>query len=73
SDDKTIYDYYDSVSKKKIPKQDWMREKLPSKEQFKVNVDILVESMRHNNTGDGPHLHLNKSMTKYLLNAHMNV
>uniref|UniRef100_A0A4W5Q1K8 Ig-like domain-containing protein n=1 Tax=Hucho hucho TaxID=62062 RepID=A0A4W5Q1K8_9TELE len=56
-------DYYDSVSKKKIPKQDWMREKLPadywekgtqsrkSKEQwFKVNVNILMERMRHNNT-----------------------
>ncbi|XP_042151511.1 H-2 class I histocompatibility antigen, Q10 alpha chain isoform X8 [Oncorhynchus tshawytscha] len=60
--DKQI-DYYDSVSKKKIPKQDWMREKLPadywdkgtqsrkSKEQwFKVNVNILMDRMRHNNT-----------------------
>ncbi|XP_070970157.1 class I histocompatibility antigen, F10 alpha chain-like isoform X3 [Oncorhynchus clarkii lewisi] len=60
--DKQI-DYYDSVAKKKIPKQDWMREKLPadywdkgtqsrkSKEQwFKVNVDILMKRMRHNNT-----------------------
>nr|ACI67758.1 Class I histocompatibility antigen, Non-RT1.A alpha-1 chain precursor [Salmo salar] len=27
--DKQI-DYYDSVAKKKIPKQDWMREKLPA-------------------------------------------
>ncbi|XP_014032768.2 major histocompatibility complex class I-related gene protein [Salmo salar] len=56
-------DYYDSVSKKKIPKQNWMREKLPadywekgtqsrkSKEQwFKVNVNILMDRMRHNNT-----------------------
>uniref|UniRef100_A0A4W5KRL0 Ig-like domain-containing protein n=1 Tax=Hucho hucho TaxID=62062 RepID=A0A4W5KRL0_9TELE len=56
-------DYYDSVVKKKIPKQDWMREKLPadywekgtqsrkSKEQwFKVNVNILMDRMRHNNT-----------------------
>ncbi|XP_029587646.1 major histocompatibility complex class I-related gene protein isoform X2 [Salmo trutta] len=56
-------DYYDSVAKKKIPKQDWMREKLPadywekgtqsrkSKEQwFKVNVNILMDRMRHNNT-----------------------
>eukprot|EP00063_Salmo_salar_P022352 XP_013997187.1 PREDICTED: H-2 class I histocompatibility antigen, Q10 alpha chain-like [Salmo salar] len=56
-------DYYDSVDKKKIPKQDWMREKLPAdywekgtqsrkrKEQwFKVNVNILMERMRHNNT-----------------------
>ncbi|XP_055750336.1 H-2 class I histocompatibility antigen, Q10 alpha chain-like isoform X17 [Salvelinus fontinalis] len=60
--DKQI-DYYDSVDKKKIPKQDWMREKLPadywekgtqsrkSKEQwFKVNVNILMDRMRHNNT-----------------------
>ncbi|KAM9419503.1 major histocompatibility complex class I-related gene protein-like isoform 5-T5 [Salvelinus alpinus] len=60
--DKQI-DYYDSVSKKKIPKQDWMREMLPadywekgtqsrkSKEQwFKVNVNILLDRMRHNNT-----------------------
>eukprot|EP00063_Salmo_salar_P057930 XP_014032765.1 PREDICTED: H-2 class I histocompatibility antigen, Q10 alpha chain-like isoform X2 [Salmo salar] len=60
--DKQI-DYYDSVAKKKIPKQDWMREKLPadywekgtqsrkSKEQwFKVNVNILMDRMRHNNT-----------------------
>ncbi|KAM9419542.1 major histocompatibility complex class I-related gene protein-like isoform 6-T6 [Salvelinus alpinus] len=56
-------DYYDSVSKKKIPKQDWMRATLPadywekgtqsrkSKEQwFKVNVNILMKRMRHNNT-----------------------
>ena len=63
-------DYYDSVDKKKIPKQDWMRDKLPadywekgtqsrkSKEQwFKVNVDILMNRMRHNNTGEKPHLH----------------
>jgi hypothetical protein len=63
--DKQI-DYYDSVAKKKIPKQDWMREKLPadywdkgtqsrkSKEQwFKVNVDILMKRMMHNNTGEG--------------------
>ncbi|XP_071230611.1 major histocompatibility complex class I-related gene protein-like isoform X2 [Salvelinus alpinus] len=62
--DKQI-DYYDSVDKKKIPKQDWMREKLPadywekgtqsrkSKEQwFKVNVNILMDRMRHNNNTD---------------------
>ncbi|XP_045078028.1 major histocompatibility complex class I-related gene protein [Coregonus clupeaformis] len=60
--DKQI-DYYDSVAKKKIPKQDWMRDKLPadywekgtqsrkSKEQwFKVNVNILMDRMRHNDT-----------------------
>ncbi|XP_064839775.1 H-2 class I histocompatibility antigen, Q10 alpha chain-like isoform X6 [Oncorhynchus masou masou] len=56
-------DYYDSVAKKKIPKQAWMSEKLPadywdkgtqsrkSKEQwFKVNVNILMDRMKHNNT-----------------------
>ncbi|XP_036808708.1 major histocompatibility complex class I-related gene protein isoform X6 [Oncorhynchus mykiss] len=60
--DKQI-DCYDSVAKKKIPKQDWMREKMPadywdkgtqsrkSKEQwFKVNINILMDRMRHNNT-----------------------
>ncbi|KAK6323750.1 hypothetical protein J4Q44_G00060890 [Coregonus suidteri] len=58
-------DYYDSVAKKKIPKQDWMREKLPadywgkgtqsrkSNEQwFKVNVNILMDRMRHCYDGD---------------------
>ncbi|XP_066580146.1 class I histocompatibility antigen, F10 alpha chain isoform X2 [Amia ocellicauda] len=61
-DDNQI-DYYDSASKMKIPKQDWMREKLPadywekgtqsrrSKEQwFKVNVGILMDRMRDNRT-----------------------
>ncbi|XP_028978589.2 major histocompatibility complex class I-related gene protein-like [Esox lucius] len=56
-------DYYDSDVKQKIPRQDWMKEKLPpdywekgtqsrkSKEQwFKVNVNILMERMKHNNT-----------------------
>nr|XP_055074960.1 zinc-alpha-2-glycoprotein-like isoform X6 [Misgurnus anguillicaudatus] len=54
-------DYYNSKEQKKIPKQDWMKEKLPqdywekgtqsrkSKEQwFNVNVNILMERMRHN-------------------------
>ncbi|XP_062385626.1 H-2 class I histocompatibility antigen, Q10 alpha chain-like isoform X2 [Sardina pilchardus] len=54
-------DYYDSKHQAKIPQQDWMKEKLPadywekgtqsrrSKEQwFKVNVNILMERMRQN-------------------------
>ncbi|KAK3526822.1 hypothetical protein QTP70_034612 [Hemibagrus guttatus] len=56
-----MIDYYDSKTQVKIPKQDWMREKMgqdywdkgtqsrKSKEQwFKVNLDILMERMRHN-------------------------
>nr|XP_055053148.1 H-2 class I histocompatibility antigen, Q10 alpha chain-like [Misgurnus anguillicaudatus] len=59
-DDRQI-DYYDSKEQKKIPKQEWMKENLPadywekgtqsrkSKEQwFNVNVNILMERMRHN-------------------------
>ncbi|XP_065146980.1 class I histocompatibility antigen, F10 alpha chain-like isoform X5 [Paramisgurnus dabryanus] len=59
-DDRQI-DYYNSEEQKKIPKQDWMKEKLPqdywdkgtqsrkSKEQwFNVNVNILMERMGHN-------------------------
>ncbi|KAK3526823.1 hypothetical protein QTP70_034613, partial [Hemibagrus guttatus] len=59
-DDREL-DYYNSKTQVKIPKQDWMREKMgqdywdkgtqsrKSKEQwFKVNVDILMERMRHN-------------------------
>ncbi|KAB5565279.1 hypothetical protein PHYPO_G00239320 [Pangasianodon hypophthalmus] len=54
-------DYYSSKTQAKVPRQTWMREKMPqdywdkgtqsrkSKEQwFKVNVDILMERMRHN-------------------------
>ncbi|KAF4081753.1 hypothetical protein AMELA_G00164730 [Ameiurus melas] len=56
-------DYYSSKTQAKVPKQHWMREKMPqdywekgtqsrkSKEQwFKVNVDILMDRMRHNKT-----------------------
>ncbi|XP_036433849.1 class I histocompatibility antigen, F10 alpha chain-like [Colossoma macropomum] len=56
-------DYYNSKDQVKVPKQDWMREKLQpdywdkgtqsrkSKEQwFKVNVEILMQQMRHNQT-----------------------
>ncbi|KAL6473445.1 hypothetical protein MHYP_G00170060, partial [Metynnis hypsauchen] len=60
-DDRAI-DYYSSKEQVKVPKQDWMREKMQpdywekgtqsrkSKEQwFKVNVDILMQRMRHTN------------------------
>ncbi|MCJ8735529.1 hypothetical protein PDJAM_G00248170 [Pangasius djambal] len=56
-------DYYSSETQAKVPKQTWMKEKMPqdywdkgtqsrkSKEQwFKVNVDILMDRMRHNKT-----------------------
>ncbi|XP_066522963.1 zinc-alpha-2-glycoprotein-like [Hoplias malabaricus] len=61
-DDSEI-DYYNSKDQMKIPRQDWMREKMQedywekgtqsrkSKEQwFRVNVDILMQRMRHNQT-----------------------
>ncbi|XP_017340705.1 major histocompatibility complex class I-related gene protein [Ictalurus punctatus] len=61
-DDREL-DYYTSETQSKVPKQHWMREKMPqdywekgtqsrkSKEQwFKVNVDILMERMGHNKT-----------------------
>ncbi|XP_036419067.1 class I histocompatibility antigen, F10 alpha chain-like isoform X2 [Colossoma macropomum] len=61
-DDREI-DYYNSKEQVKIPKQDWMKEKLQpdywdkgtqsrkSKEQwFKVNVEILMDRMKHNQT-----------------------
>ncbi|KAL7858768.1 hypothetical protein AOLI_G00188700 [Acnodon oligacanthus] len=61
-DDRAI-DYYNSKEQVKVPKQDWMREKMQadywvkgtqsrkSKEQwFKVNMDILMQRMRHNQT-----------------------
>ncbi|XP_036436939.1 class I histocompatibility antigen, F10 alpha chain-like isoform X2 [Colossoma macropomum] len=60
-DDREI-DYYNSKEQVKVPKQDWMKEKMQpdywdkgtqsrkSKEQwFKVNVDILMQRMRHTN------------------------
>ncbi|KAF4081764.1 hypothetical protein AMELA_G00164740 [Ameiurus melas] len=61
-DDREL-DYYTSKTQAKVPKQHWMREKMPqdywekgtqsrkSKEQwFKVNVDILMDRMGHNKT-----------------------
>ncbi|KAL7868702.1 hypothetical protein SRHO_G00100860 [Serrasalmus rhombeus] len=61
-DDREI-DYYNSKEQVKVPKQEWMKEKMQpdywdkgtqsrkSKEQwFKVNVEILMKRMRHNET-----------------------
>ncbi|KAI5100962.1 major histocompatibility complex class I ZHA precursor, partial [Silurus meridionalis] len=61
--DDRVIDYYDSETQVKVPKQDWMKEKMPqdywekgtqsrkSKEQwFRVNLEILMERMRHNKT-----------------------
>ncbi|KAM4631414.1 class I histocompatibility antigen, F10 alpha chain-like [Polymixia lowei] len=61
--DGRMIDYYDSLKKKKVPKQDWMGERLgadywdtgtrscQSKEQwFKINIDILMKRMRQNDT-----------------------
>ena len=62
--DDRIIDYYDSVDQRKIPKVDWMKEhlsadyweegtqSLQSKQQwFKVNIEILMDRMRQNDTG----------------------
>ncbi|RXN24390.1 MHC class I antigen [Labeo rohita] len=59
-DDRQI-DYYNSKDQRKIPKQDWIKEKMQqdywekgtqsrkSKEQwFNVNIDILMKRMGHN-------------------------
>ncbi|KAF1382079.1 hypothetical protein PFLUV_G00160710 [Perca fluviatilis] len=58
-----MIDYFDSDNQKKVPKQAWMKEQLPedywdkgtqsrqSKQQwFRVNIDILKERMRQNET-----------------------
>ncbi|XP_044028265.1 H-2 class I histocompatibility antigen, L-D alpha chain-like [Siniperca chuatsi] len=58
-----MIDYFDSENQKKVPKQTWMKERLPadywdkgtqsrqSKQQwFKVNIDILMHRMRQNDT-----------------------
>ncbi|XP_044190654.1 BOLA class I histocompatibility antigen, alpha chain BL3-6-like isoform X3 [Thunnus albacares] len=65
--DSRMIDYYDSDLKKKIPKEPWMKERLPedywekgtqsrlSKQQwFKVNIDILKKRM--NQTDDDVHI-----------------
>ena len=62
--DGRMIDYFDSDNQKKVPKQAWMTERLSadywdkgtqsrqSKQQwFKVNIDILKERMRQNDTG----------------------
>ncbi|KAL3984454.1 hypothetical protein ACER0C_016079 [Sarotherodon galilaeus] len=59
--DNRMIDYFDSEHQAKVPKQEWMRERLPadywdkgtqsrkSKQQwFKVNIGILMERMRQN-------------------------
>ncbi|XP_042362398.1 H-2 class I histocompatibility antigen, Q10 alpha chain-like [Plectropomus leopardus] len=61
--DNKMIDYFDSETQKKVPKQDWMKERLPpdywdkgtqsrqSKQQwFKVSIDILMKRMRHNDS-----------------------
>ncbi|XP_056612029.1 major histocompatibility complex class I-related gene protein-like, partial [Triplophysa dalaica] len=61
-DDKQI-DYYDNIEQKKIPKQQWMKEKMPadywekgtqsrkSKQQwFNVNINIVMERMRQSSS-----------------------
>ncbi|KAL3984451.1 hypothetical protein ACER0C_016076 [Sarotherodon galilaeus] len=66
--DKRMIDYFDSEHQVKVPKQEWMRENLPadywdkgtqsrkSKQQwFKVNIGILMERMRQNDSAS-PHV-----------------
>ncbi|CAI5692078.1 unnamed protein product [Oreochromis niloticus] len=66
--DGRMIDYFDSEHQAKVPKQEWMRERLPadywdkgtqsrkSKQQwFKVNIGILMERMRQN---DSTNLHV---------------
>ncbi|KAL3966371.1 MHC class I antigen [Sarotherodon galilaeus] len=61
--DGRMIDYFDSENQEKVPKQQWMRERLPadywdkgtqsrkSKQQwFKVNIGILMERMRQNDS-----------------------
>ncbi|CAK6984384.1 uncharacterized protein LOC128374602 [Scomber scombrus] len=61
--DGRMIDYYDSDIQRKVPKQDWMNDRLPadywekgtqsrqSKQQwFKVNIDILKKRMNQNDT-----------------------
>lgn len=66
--DNRMIDYFDSEHQAKVPKQEWMRERLPadywdkgtqsrkSKQQwFKVNIGILMERMRQNDSST-PHV-----------------
>ncbi|XP_022613180.1 H-2 class I histocompatibility antigen, Q10 alpha chain-like isoform X5 [Seriola dumerili] len=67
--DSRMIDYYDSDNQKKVPKQDWMKEKLPSdywekgtqsrqsKQQwFSVNIGILMERMRQKSNETDVHV-----------------
>ncbi|XP_068188626.1 H-2 class I histocompatibility antigen, Q10 alpha chain-like [Antennarius striatus] len=62
--DQRIIDYYDSVTKKKVPRQRWMEERLEDeywkrgtasrdskKLWFQVNTDILMTRLRYNDSG----------------------
>uniref|UniRef100_A0A669CP48 Class I histocompatibility antigen, F10 alpha chain n=1 Tax=Oreochromis niloticus TaxID=8128 RepID=A0A669CP48_ORENI len=66
--DNRMIDYFDSKNQVKVPRQEWMRKRLPadywekgtqsrkSKQQwFKVNIGILMERMRQNES-DTPHV-----------------
>uniref|UniRef100_A0A3B4GTY7 Ig-like domain-containing protein n=1 Tax=Pundamilia nyererei TaxID=303518 RepID=A0A3B4GTY7_9CICH len=66
--DGRMIDYYDSENQTKVPKQEWMREHFPAdywgkgtqsrriKQQwFKVNIGILMERMRQNDSAS-PHV-----------------
>ncbi|XP_030596443.1 class I histocompatibility antigen, F10 alpha chain-like isoform X2 [Archocentrus centrarchus] len=66
--DNRMIDYFDSEHQTKVPRQDWMRQCLPadywekgtqsrkSKQQwFKVNIGILMERMRQNDS-TSPHV-----------------
>lgn len=62
--DNRMIDYFDSDHEVKVPRQDWMKERLPadywekgtqsrkSKQQwFRVNIEILKNRMNQNDTG----------------------
>lgn len=64
--DGNLIDYFDSDKQVKVPKQSWMKTKLEasywekgtqsrkSKQQwFKVNINILKERFRQNDSGEG--------------------
>lgn len=62
--DNKMIDYFDSVGKQKVPKQTWMKDRLPrdywekgtqsrqSKQMwFKVSINILMDRLRQNDSG----------------------
>ncbi|CAK6981178.1 major histocompatibility complex class I-related gene protein-like [Scomber scombrus] len=80
--DSMIIDYYDSDDQKKVPKQDWMKERLPadywekgkkfclSKQQwFKVNIDILKKRMNQNDDGSDGTLKFVRGVDMYNYNG----